>query len=167
MTKKSLGNTNNSFSKKDHKKVLDSSRIRNRRWVMTQHNWTYADAIRIEDTFDKYACGFEVCPTTGNKHLQVYGSFTNARSLDSIKKLFPKAHIEVAKGTEEQNRKYCMKENNPASFTNIEPPNVVYEQLTNLQKMQYVVLKHVFGYKDPKDWVNFKEGTNNDTPDCL
>ena len=35
----------------------------------------------------------------GTKHHQIYISFKNAKTFETIKKLFPKAHIEAIKGT--------------------------------------------------------------------
>lgn len=42
-------------------------------------------------------------------HYQGYVFFDNPRSFNSIKKLLKRAHIEQAKGTPEQNSKYCKK----------------------------------------------------------
>lgn len=46
----------------------------------------------------------------GTKHHQIYISFENAKSFDTIKKLFPKAHIEYMQGTPKQASDYCTKE---------------------------------------------------------
>ena len=46
----------------------------------------------------------------GTKHHQIYISFKNAKSFETIKKLFPKAHIEAMKGTPTQASDYCTKE---------------------------------------------------------
>ena len=53
----------------------------------------------------------------GTKHHQIYISFKNAKSFETIKKLFPKAHIEAMKGTPTQASEYCTKED-----TRLAPP---------------------------------------------
>ncbi|KFZ26607.1 MAG: putative viral replication protein [Candidatus Izimaplasma bacterium HR2] len=45
----------------------------------------------------------------GTKHHQIYISFEHAKSFETIKKYFPKAHIEAMKGTPEQASEYCTK----------------------------------------------------------
>ena len=45
----------------------------------------------------------------GTIHLQMFLIFTIGKRFSTIKKLFPKAHIENAKGTNTQNRDYCSK----------------------------------------------------------
>lgn len=46
----------------------------------------------------------------GTPHYQGYVYFRNARALSSLKKLFPRAHLEPAGGTPQQNKAYCTKE---------------------------------------------------------
>ena len=43
-------------------------------------------------------------------HLQIYFRMKEAKTFSKIKKVFTRAHIEVAKGSDEQNRIYCSKE---------------------------------------------------------
>lgn len=52
--------------------------------------------------------GFETCPTTGKDHIQGYLE-CKKKTLGGIKKLGI-THAETAKGTAEQNKKYCSKE---------------------------------------------------------
>lgn len=58
--------------------------------------------------------GLERAPTTGQIHLQGYVHFATQRQLSALKKIktLPGAHWEVARGTPEQNKIYCSKENN-------------------------------------------------------
>lgn len=56
--------------------------------------------------------GIETCPTTGRKHLQGYVYYKNAVSFKSVKTVLRESHWEKAKGTPEQNQKYCSKEGN-------------------------------------------------------
>lgn len=58
---------------------------------------------------------YEMCPKTKKLHIQGYIQFTNARSLGGVKKLLTKwsgekgPHLEIAKGTPEENKNYCTK----------------------------------------------------------
>lgn len=59
----------------------------------------------------KYCIGKEVAET-GTPHLQGYIEFPSARTFDTCKKLLPRAHIEKARGSREENVKYCSKDGN-------------------------------------------------------
>ena len=45
----------------------------------------------------------------GTKHHQIYIYFKHAKTFEVIKKLFPNAHIEIAKGTPQEASEYCTK----------------------------------------------------------
>lgn len=52
----------------------------------------------------------EVCPTTGNKHLQMYAEFSNSKTISAICKIFGDPNMEVQKRfapTAEQAAQYC------------------------------------------------------------
>jgi hypothetical protein len=55
----------------------------------------------------------------GTKHHQIYISFENAKSFDTIKKHFSKAHIEPVKGTPQQASDYCTKQETRISMAQI------------------------------------------------
>lgn len=59
-----------------------------------------------------YIYGKEICPTTGREHLQFYVEFSSPKRISTIKKKFPKLHIEGRKefATAQDNRKYCSKD---------------------------------------------------------
>lgn len=66
--------------------------------------------------------GSEICPKTKKEHFQGFIQFSKRRRLNGVKKIFgtKKIHIEVCKGNELQNIKYCSKEgkyNKLGSFT--------------------------------------------------
>lgn len=48
----------------------------------------------------------------GTPHIQGYVYFKNPRTFNVIKTALPRAHIEMARATPEQNRRYCSKEDN-------------------------------------------------------
>lgn len=56
----------------------------------------------------------EIAPNTGQHHFQGYFQMQRPTSFKSIKKILPKAHIEIAKGTSDQARAYCKKDDTRA-----------------------------------------------------
>lgn len=79
------------------------------------------------------AYGVETCPSTKRVHLQMWASMHKPQRLSGWKKVFPRAHIEVMRGTFEDNDNYCQKE---SDLTKIgERPNL------NGQKSSLAVYK--------------------------
>lgn len=84
-----------------------------RGWCFTLNNYTEAETAALlslpVDSYDYFIVGQEV-GAEGTPHLQgfIYGE---KRRFASIKKMLgDRAHIEVAKGTPQQNKTYCSKE---------------------------------------------------------
>ncbi|UPW40766.1 replication associated protein [Sigmofec virus UA08Rod_17037] len=86
-------------------------------------NWAFTafceepDAERfLKKLWDSGVCQYlvgqlERAPTTGGTHVQGFVSFTQKRRLTWIKSnVDPEAHFEPAKGTAQQNKAYCTKE---------------------------------------------------------
>lgn len=90
---------------------------RSRGYCFTINNWDDDDLTDLLlltdiDWLTYLIIGFEVA-ATGTNHLQGYMHFTDAKSFNQIKRMFPKAHLEIpkAKGESYSRRwKYCMKE---------------------------------------------------------
>lgn len=84
---------------------------KHRNYTFTLNNWTSVEYKMLVEQFssDSYIYGKEVGPS-GTPHIQGYLSFKAPRSFAAIKKLIPRAHIEVAKGTKKQNFIYCSKD---------------------------------------------------------
>lgn len=59
---------------------------------------------------NQYVFGKEIGEEKGTPHIQGYIKWKNARTFASMKKMFPTAHIEKAKGTPKQNYTYCTKD---------------------------------------------------------
>jgi len=85
---------------------------RARGWCLTLNNWTSTQWYHLvcKLKYDYMIIGYEVAPTTGTKHLQVYLYVRNKASKTTLKSMFPTAHIEDARGTSEENIKYCSKD---------------------------------------------------------
>lgn len=56
---------------------------------------------------------------SGTPHLQGYIHFVNPRSFDFMKRYLPRAHIEVAGGSDADNKTYCSKQNDFWEFGEI------------------------------------------------
>ncbi|AXQ66295.1 MAG: putative viral replication protein [Cressdnaviricota sp.] len=99
-----LGNTSTKSNKK--KRVIPT-----KKWLCTLFNMKMETAVEIFQVgTTKGVIGAEICPTTGREHLQCYFVFnTKIRANETYKLL--KGHWEKAKGTDEDNYRYCTKDN--------------------------------------------------------
>lgn len=88
------------------------SRARSRGWCFTINDYSFEDLATIESLGCQYMVyGKETAPTTGMQHIQGYVYFTTLKSFKQVKQVFPKrTHLEAAKGSAEQNKEYCTKE---------------------------------------------------------
>lgn len=85
---------------------------RSRGWCFTVSNYTEDDLVTVKALAHASAyviAGYEVAPKTGTPHIQGYVYYESARSFESMRKRLPRAHLEPARGTGEQNKKYCSK----------------------------------------------------------
>jgi len=80
-----------------------------RNWVFTLNNHSSVDIPRVFEHV-KYCVWQEERGANGTKHLQGYVIFEGSRRLASLKKLLPTAHWEIRRGTHEEARDYCVKE---------------------------------------------------------
>jgi len=99
--------------------------IRSRSWCFTVNNFTAADWFSVKAMCTPAAYGIceEEVGDKGTPHLQGYVRFPNAKTMQQMRKFVPRAHLEVAKGNDAQNRLYCSK-----SGTNVFEIGVVGEQ---------------------------------------
>nr|ATU31569.1 replication-associated protein [Faba bean necrotic yellows virus associated alphasatellite 1] len=87
-----------------------------KRWCFTLNYKTAVEresfiSLFTRDEINYFVCGDETAPTTYQKHLQGYVSFKKMIRLGGLKKKFgSRAHWEIAKGDDFQNRDYCTKE---------------------------------------------------------
>lgn len=86
---------------------------RHRAWCFTINNFSSSDWFAVKNLFKnaKYGiCGEEI-GATGTPHLQGYVHLVNALSLNVMKKCLTRAHLTVANGSDEDNKRYCSKDN--------------------------------------------------------
>lgn len=82
-----------------------------RRVCFTLHDYGLIDLKRILGIKYKYiVIGYERCPTTGREHLQGFINLQAPTKFNTVKaQIGVKSHIERTRGTDEQNRTYCVK----------------------------------------------------------
>jgi len=83
-------------------------------YCFTHHNYEeHIDEIirQYQLISKKGIIGFEICPTSGKKHLQGFLALKKPMRISEIK-ITGNPHLEACRGDEEQNIKYCSKEGN-------------------------------------------------------
>lgn len=83
---------------------------KSRAYCFTLNNYTDLEHTTISEMECRYLCIGKEIGESGTPHLQGYVYFASPRSLNSIKKLMPRAHLEVAKGNPVQASDYCKKD---------------------------------------------------------
>jgi len=85
-----------------------------RGWCFTVNNYTEADEAAVKAVGESGRAKYVVCGREkgeqGTPHLQGYVYFDHARSRASVSKMIPRAHLEAAKGSAQENFVYCSKE---------------------------------------------------------
>lgn len=95
-----------------------------RHWCLTLNNYTEDDLAKYQaigekrDAIDYFVFGREK-GDSGTAHLQCYVSFSRKQRLSQVKSIFgDRVHAEKAKGSPEQNKKYCEKEGDSFEYGN-------------------------------------------------
>lgn len=84
---------------------------KSRSWCFTLNNYTADDESRIKAIVCRYIVFGHEVGEQGTSHLQGYICFPNQVHFNSVVgKLGKRCHVEVAKGSAEQNRDYCTKD---------------------------------------------------------
>ena len=109
--------------------------------------------------------GREVAPTTGQLHLQGYVRLTKRRTLTIAKMILGEAtlHLEPAKGSEEQNRNYCTKENNYTEEGTYDPQQAAKQgHRTDLEEVTKAITSGMplnqVAATYPIQWTKFHSG---------
>ena len=89
---------------------------RSRAYVFTINNWEETHEQKIALCGAQYTVYGKEVGESGTPHLQGYMYFESARSLKSMIKKLPGAHVEVRQGTHEQARDYCKKDGDFVEF---------------------------------------------------
>lgn len=94
--------------------------VQSRRWCFTLNNYDVLALEHVRSVLKldkvKYAIFGHEVGESGTSHLQGYVSFTKPARHTAVHKAIPRAHWEVAKGTEQQNYEYCSKDGDYEEF---------------------------------------------------
>lgn len=83
---------------------------RHRNFVYTINNYTDEIIEQVKKIDCKYnSFSMEVAPTTGTPHLQGFICFQNPKSLSAVIKILPHSHVEVMRGSIDDNVAYITK----------------------------------------------------------
>lgn len=109
-------------------------RIRSRKWCFTLNNYTTMEEEELNVAMSQknysYIYGFEI-GDEGTPHLQGYIEHKHDIEFNTLKKMMPRAHIEKAKGTKQQNIDYCSKSGKYK--TNFEMPEKLDDPLDGFE----------------------------------
>lgn len=102
---------------------MAARQLRFRRAAWTLNNYSDEELKSLKDNVNQFryiVWGYEIAPNTGTKHLQGYSALEKPATLDRFKSLISdRAHIEIAKASEEKNREYCVKSGHFEEFGRI------------------------------------------------
>lgn len=91
--------------------IVTKKNVTSRAWCFTWNNYTTEQPDFSLLNGCDFACWqVEKAPTTGQLHLQGYCHFKSPVRMSVLKKLLNGAHFEQARGTAEDNERYCTKE---------------------------------------------------------
>lgn len=90
--------------------MTQKSKERNRNFCFTLNNYTDEDISKLKSLECDYLIVGKEIASTGTKHLQGFIRFKNARFISATIKLIAGWHVEIARGSIEDNIKYCSKE---------------------------------------------------------
>lgn len=151
--------------------MTKSPDVRSRKWCITLNNYTNDEynclVTESQQKNWKYIFGKEVGKNNGTPHIQGYIESKEAIRMSTLNRLWPRAHLEKAKGNEKQNFEYCSKDNNYTSniiikkkltmkeFIDIEKEKIImknYDKYLNLCKEVYINSE-----KQPMPYEIYKE----------
>ncbi len=78
-------------------------------WCYTLNNPLDSERAPDENLWTYHVCGMET-GENGTPHYQGYIAFKNRQRLTAVKKLLPRAHWEIMKGTSQEASDYCKKD---------------------------------------------------------
>ena len=141
---------------------------RKRSWILTINNPTDADEKTIDELYEsdktKDVIGQFEMGESGTMHIQVMINWKNPIVFDTVKELFPRAHIEPTRNLVDA-ALYCMKEETRVSdamtWTKINSPAILkVTQNTETQAQEGVTKRPITkGSRDPlagKEWWEIK-----------
>ncbi|UQT02534.1 replication-association protein [Red mite associated cyclovirus 1] len=139
-----------------------------RRWCFTLNNWTPTELERFQDRLS-CLCSFAIIgkehANEGTPHLQGFFILKSPKRFSGLKILLPRAHIEIAKGTNRQNITYCSKEDEgpwvsgtpPGKNNNDSQLDLACSTCTEPTRDGYLAVAQDFPAVFVKYWRGFQE----------
>jgi len=84
--------------------------MQSKNWCFTLNNFDDSDEVKFQNLDCKYIVYGREIGENGTPHLQGFIAFNTNQRLAGVKKVDPRAHWEVAKGTAKQASDYCKKD---------------------------------------------------------
>lgn len=107
----------------DAKKKEKKEPWRSRRWFGTINNYTDKDIELVSLYFKEFIYGKEIAPTTGTRHLHVFGRLKNERTWETVREDLPRvSDLKMITGKTENDKypiEYCMKDDWAGYETNM------------------------------------------------
>lgn len=110
-------------------------------WCITINNYGVEDLASFvvqRANIVYYVVGKEV-GKEGTPHLQCYIAWKSQKTLATLKKIWPKGHFEITRGTPEEAAQYCKKDEDFEEFGEIPPPR--YANGADATKAKWVDIK--------------------------
>lgn len=98
-------------------------RCRAKRWCFTLNNYTQEEEEKLKTLECEWIIFGHEHLEDGTPHLQGAFTFEKIKDQTTIKKIFPRMHLEVMKGRPEQSKEYCTKEDKTNYFESGIMPN--------------------------------------------
>lgn len=127
-----------------------------RHWCFTINNPTSADGKLLDDAHVKdkvftYIVMGKETGEDGTPHIQGYCCFVGRKRLSAVKKIMPRAHLEIMRGTPEQAALYCKKDGNYNEHGEL--PKTAKQALTEKWSNAYDLAKKGTIDEIPKDML--------------
>ncbi len=132
--------------------------VQSKNWCFTDFELLDWSKIYMGDDNIRYVCwGTEVCPKTKKKHYQGWIQVDKKKRLGGMKKLCQskKIHLESCRGTENENEKYCKKDNKYSSAgkfltqgkrTDLDNLKIIIDEGGTLEDIAKADFKHFITY---------------------
>jgi len=120
--------------------ISTATRVRNRNWCFTLHDYTADDIILLQQSSYQYVFQEEKAPTTGALHLQGLLIFKNAVSFSTVKAICARCHWEPCKNLI-ASKQYCSKEESRIGniYTNIKEIKNEKADTVGTQELQTIL----------------------------
>lgn len=98
--------------------------MQSKNWLFTLNNYDEDDIQKLRDLYPQdvsyLVFGRETAPSTGTPHLQGFFQCNQRKRLGGIRNWLPTAHLEIARGSAQENRTYCTKDGEFEEFGEIQ-----------------------------------------------